>query len=180
MKFRKIFRILHRDLGYFFIGLTCIYSISGIILIYKKDGKDPAFREVKAEKIIQVDLTPDELKKLWSEVMADMPRLNRVIPVKDQYRLFIAGGLGQYTPADGHLSCTVYEKKTFVKFINDIHYNSGKRYTWLGNIAAGSLIFLAISGAIIIKGRKGFGKRGVWLMLGGILLPLIWYLIIVI
>ena len=179
MKIRKLFRILHRDLGYFFIGLTCIYGISGIILIYKKEGKDPAFREMNTKKQIQSNLTPFELKDQWPELMADLPKLNRVIAVNDQYRLFIVGGLGQYNPVDGQLTCTVYEEKTIVKFMNDIHYNTGKQYTWLGNISAGSLIFLAISGAVIIKGRKGFRKRGVWIMLGGVLLPLVWYWIVV-
>ena len=35
--FRKWNRILHRDIGYFFFGLTIIYAISGIALNHKKD-----------------------------------------------------------------------------------------------------------------------------------------------
>ena len=35
--FRKWNRILHRDIGYFFFGMTLIYCVSGIALNHKKD-----------------------------------------------------------------------------------------------------------------------------------------------
>ena len=37
MTWRKINRILHRDLGYFFFGMTIIYALSGIALNHIDD-----------------------------------------------------------------------------------------------------------------------------------------------
>ena len=37
MKFRRLIRILHRDIGYVAFGLTIIYSISGIAVNHVND-----------------------------------------------------------------------------------------------------------------------------------------------
>lgn len=178
LKFRKTLRSLHRDLGYFFVGLSLIYGISGIILNYKVQEKDPAYKEYIVHQTIKQDLSPQELKALWQQEFGDDAPLNRIIPQEDRYRLFLKGGVGYYDPTDGEIYFTVYKEKRFVKFINVIHYNTGKKFTWLGNVFAGSLIFFAITGSIMLKGKRGFLKRGVWIMVVGVLVPIIWYLIV--
>ena len=45
--------------------------------------------------------------------------------------------------------------------------------TWIADIFALALIFLAISGAIMLKGGHGFGGRGKWLVGLGALVPII-------
>jgi len=37
MKIRKLLRILHRDLGYFIVGMTVVYALSGIFLNHRHD-----------------------------------------------------------------------------------------------------------------------------------------------
>ena len=36
-KIRKLLRILHRDLGYFIVGMTIVYGLSGIFLNHRHD-----------------------------------------------------------------------------------------------------------------------------------------------
>ena len=175
-KFRRKLRILHRDLGYLFIGLTVIYSISGIILNLKDSEKDPAYKETRLKEQITLNLMPDELKTIWKKEYSEFIELNRIVPDNDQFRLYLKGGVGSYNPATGEISFVVYKKRPLVKFINDIHVNSGKRFTWLGNIFGVIFIFLAISGAIMLKGKKSFAKRGWWLMAIGVIIPVFWYL----
>ncbi len=175
INYRKYLRILHRDLGYFFIGLTCIYGISGIILNLKPEGKDPAYRETHFEKTLRANLSQQELKDNWKELIGEWPKLNRVIPKGKILQIYLHGGLGTYNAQTGKIDCVTYEERKLVKFINEIHYNSGKRFTWLANIFGVCLIFLAISGAVIIRGKKGFMKRGLWMMLAGLAVPIIWY-----
>ncbi len=38
MKWRKWNSIIHRDLGYFLVGLTVIYAISGLFVLKGKNG----------------------------------------------------------------------------------------------------------------------------------------------
>ncbi len=177
-KIRKTLRNWHRDLGYFFIGLTLIYGVSGIILNLKDAEKDPAYKEIRFSEKIQGNLMPDELKEIWSLQIESEFKLNRIIPANNSYKLFLNSGTGYYIPATGELSFTTYKKRNLVKFINNIHYNSGKRFTWLVNIFAVCLIFLAISGGIILKGKYGFKKRGWWLILAGLAVPVIWYVLL--
>lgn len=174
-KTRKAFRSLHRDIGYLFIGLTCIYAISGILLNIKTEGEDPAFRKNIIESSMQHNLNPQELSRAWNKIYQGNPKLNRVIPHDNKYRLYLKGGTGEYNPETGKILCVTYHEIKAIKLINDIHYNSGKRFTWLANVFAVSLLFLAISGAVIVQGKKGFKKRGVWIMLFGLLVPIAWY-----
>ena len=176
-KFRKLLRPLHRDIGYLFVGLTCIYAISGILLNTKTEGRDPAYREIIIEDNIQPYLTPKELGNAWRELNTESPALNRAIPYKNIYRLYFKGGIGEYNPQDGKIICTTYKEIKAVKVINDIHYNSGKRFTWMANLFAVCLIFLAISGTFIVKGKKGFKKRGVWFVLAGLVIPIVLYFV---
>ena len=36
-KLRKLLRILHRDFGYFIVGMTIVYALSGIYLNHRHD-----------------------------------------------------------------------------------------------------------------------------------------------
>ncbi|MFA8434683.1 MAG: PepSY-associated TM helix domain-containing protein [Marinifilaceae bacterium] len=175
IKWRISLRSLHRDLGYFFVGLTCIYAVSGLYLNMKKEGEDPAYSENVIKCDIQSNLTAKELKSSWQSLIPQAPELTRIIPYNNILRLYVKGGLGDYYPETGLLNLTVFKEKKLVKFINTIHYNQGKRFSWLANFFAISLVFFAVSGLFLVKGRMGFRKRGVWLMIGGILVPLVLY-----
>ena len=37
MNMRKLLRVLHRDFGYFFTGMTLIYCVTGILLNHTRD-----------------------------------------------------------------------------------------------------------------------------------------------
>ncbi len=175
IRWRKLLRSLHRDLGYFFVGITCIYAISGYILNSKTEGKDPAFEEIVFEKQIKTDLSNTELYKGWEKIIPDAPTCKRIIPVKDKFLIYVNGGMGEYDPISGNISLLTYKEKPIVKFMNNIHYNQGKRFTWLANFFAITMIFFAISGIVIVKGKRGFKKRGVWLMIVGIIVPFLLY-----
>lgn len=177
MSFRKTLRALHRDLGYLFVGLSLIYAISGIILVLKPKEKDPAFKEIRVEQTLEKNLTPDEITAQWKSVSEDIG-LNRVIPYGDIYRVYLKGGIGEYNPQSGHIHFTTYRERPVVKFMNQVHYNTGKKFTWLGIIYAVTLIFFTLSGAIMLKGKTSFLKRGWWITLIGIIAPVIWYLIV--
>ena len=176
-KLNKSIRSLHRDLGYLFIGLTLIYAFSGILLVLKKDEQNPSYREIMMEKDAKANLMPDELKAYWKENFSDAPKLTRVIPTDEVYNIYVKGGLGEYHPCSGKIQITTFKKVPVYKFVNDIHYNSGKRFSSMAVIYAIVLIFFAISGAIMVKGKKGFMKRGVWFMIIGFIIPILLFYI---
>jgi len=175
-KLNKSIRSLHRDLGYLFIGLTLIYAVSGILLVLKKNEQNPSYREMVWEKTAKLHLTPNELKTYWKEHLSDAPKLTQVIPADESYNIYVKGGLGEYCPYNGKIKLTTFKKVPVYKFVNDIHYNSGKRFSSIAIIYAIVLIFFAISGAIMVKGKNGFKRRGVWLTMIGFIIPVLLFL----
>jgi len=176
MNLTRFLRVIHRDLGFLMVGISLVYGISGIYLNHM-DGKDPAFR--KEAKTIQfpANLNSDELKSVW-EADKNLPKLNRIMRADDkQSSLFLEGGIGVYNSSTGSVDYEISKKRALIYWINKLHYNKVKGWNMVADIFAGSLIFLAISGLFIVKGKKGLAGSGKWYLLIGILIPILFGLI---
>lgn len=174
-KVRKWLRLIHRDLGYFFVGITIIYAISGIILNHKKHDQDPAYKTESKTVQLATNLSPKELNSYWQDNLTDYP-LNKILPEGGRYSLYLKGGLGNYSPESGMLQFEVYKRKQWVYFMNKLHYNSKKGWTLMADIFAVVMIIFALSGMFMVPGKKGIAGRGKWLLLIGILLPFLFFL----
>ncbi|MBR8534321.1 PepSY-associated TM helix domain-containing protein [Carboxylicivirga sediminis] len=172
-KVRKWLRIIHRDLGYLLAGITVIYGISGYLLNHM-DGKDPAFDTT--EETIQINSKLNS-NALYAELQSrpDMPDLKRILPhAEGFYKVLFDGGIGVYNSHTGELSYEFHRKKPFVYAINKLHYNKVKGWTLMGDFLAFSLIFLAVSGLFMVKGKNGLRQRGVWLLAIGLTIPILY------
>lgn len=172
---RKWLRLIHRYLGYFFVGITFIYAISGIILNHKKNGEDPAYKTEYVNYQLASSLKPDQLMAYWKENLSDY-LLNRIIPEGDNYNIYLKGGLGTYDPINGELKFEVYQKKQWVYFMNKLHYNSKRGWTLMADIFAIALLFFAFSGMFMVPGKKGIKGRGKWIIAIGIIIPFLFFL----
>lgn len=168
----KWLRILHRDLGYFFVGITMVYVISGIILLSKKQGIDPAYATVHISKQFPPLLKEYEFEEFWQQNMTGF-KLNKIISDQDFYKIYVKGGQGKYQLQSGLLTMETYKRRPFVHFINQLHLNQNKNWEVVAYSFAGALLFLALSGLFIVQGKNGFMKRGLWFMLAGVLLIVI-------
>jgi hypothetical protein len=62
--------------------------------------------------------------------------------------------------------------------LNYLHLNHGKGFwTWFADLYAAGLLVLACTGIFIISGKKGLGGRGLWLLLAGLSVPVIYLLL---
>lgn len=172
-KIRKWLRILHRDLGYFAVGISLVYAVSGIILNHKKQGVDPAFKSFADSRVVSKNLTITEFEAFWNDEIDELD-LNRIIQAKDYYRLYLDGGMGDYTPETGELNYEVYKKREIVFFINKLHLNQKSHWLGVADFSAIVLIFLALSGLFMVAGKNGFNKRGVWFMIAGFILIIVY------
>jgi uncharacterized protein len=168
----KWLRILHRDLGYFFVGITLVYGISGIIMIQKKHGQDPAYATINEQLQLPKHLDEASFVSYWDKEIHRY-ELNRVFSDHHKIKVFLVGGIGEYDAQSGLLAFEVYKRKPFVHFINRMHFNQIKGWTFFAYFFAASLIFFAISGIFIVSGKNGFMKRGIWFMAAGLLLVII-------
>ena len=176
MKLTRFLRVIHRDLGFFVVGITLVYAISGILLNHLS-GNDPAFRTETGTIQLPPNLTETELSDTW---VADkqLPQLKRILRMNDGHlRVFLDGGIGMYNVSNGSLSYEKSERRTLIYWINRLHYNKVKHWSPVADFFAVSLILLAITGLFIVKGKKGLAGSGKWYLLAGLLIPILFGLL---
>jgi hypothetical protein len=155
------------------IGVCFIYGISGILLNHM-NGNDPSYKVEASSLQLEKDLSTNEVKTLWKD-QKDLPALNKVIPIDDtHYRLLFSGGTGVYDSAKGTVDYEKYTKRQFIYWINRLHYNKVKGWSAMADFFAGSLIFFAVSGLLIVKGKKGIAGSGKYYLIAGFLIPVIY------
>ncbi|MFA9388626.1 MAG: PepSY-associated TM helix domain-containing protein [Prolixibacteraceae bacterium] len=170
---RKWLRLLHRDLGYFFAGITLVYAISGIILNHKENRKDPAFKTIQVQQQFDKMLTVSNFEAKFADAFNNYT-LTKLIPADQHYQLFIKGGLGDYNLETGQISFEIYQKKPLVFFMNKLHYNQKKYWTAVADIFAGALIFFVLSGLLMVRGKNSLIQRGKWYVIAGFILLLVY------
>ena len=178
-KLRKWSRILHRDIGFFFLGTTLIYGISGIALNHLKDW-DPNFTVETENFISDKDFSEDHISK---EKILD---LLSIFDAEESYKSYnyVDGGTKLRIYLRGRSSVTVIPKTgevnaEFVKKrplffqTNYLHYNPDKWWTWFSDTFAGAMILFALTSLFMVRGKKGvWGRGGIYIILG-IIIPIL-------
>jgi hypothetical protein len=171
-------RSLHRDFGYFYIGLIISFSLSGIIQNHRKSWhpdkytvatKAVSFNFPNDEKQINEEFTKDLGKKLGIE---DEFRRSRVKEGKLQ--MSFEKNDVEFDLITGKGEITTFNKTPFINEILDIHKNDSNWWIYYSDIFALGLITIAVTGAFMVKaGKFSFKQRGWKLALAGIVFPLI-------
>ena len=178
MKVRKIIRGLHRDVGYIAFGLIIIYSISGIAVNHVNDW-NPNYNISKDTLIISSNIDSSLSTTELAKILAQYFSINDSI--KSSFRstpnkidIFFQK---KTLSANLQTKIAVLEKvenRFILRESNFLHLNHAKKiWTWVADIFAVSLIFLAVSGLTMIKGKLGFLGRGKWFMLLGLIIPIL-------
>lgn len=174
-KVTKWARTIHRDLGFLMVGICLVYAISGILLNHL-DGQDPAFKTVNATLQLEPGLDREELMVSWKD-QKGLPPLRKILPAGDgQLRLMLEGGTGIYEKATGATGYEQYTKRQFVYWINQLHYNKVKGWSPMADLFAASLIFFALSGLVMVRGKKSLSGSGKWYLIAGLLIPVLYVL----
>jgi len=174
MKLTRLLRVIHRDLGFFVVGMTLVYGISGILLNHISGTKDPAFHTEEKTVQLPANLTENELRAAWEE-NGELPPLKRIVRINDEHtRLFIESGVAVYNSANGFLDYEIYKKRPLIFWINRLHYNKVKGWSPVADFFAGAIILLAITGLFIVKGKKSIAGSGKWYLIIGIIIPVLY------
>jgi hypothetical protein len=178
MKIRKLNRAIHRDLGYFFTGMIMVYALSGIALNHRHNW-NPNYNITHRTLTLDVPAHFEQNEKasvqsLLDQVDESENYRKHYFPARDVVKIFLKQGGALETNLE--TGKTFYEKlrKRPVFFeVNFLHYNPGHLWTWFSDAFCVALILLGISGLFILKGKNGITRRGAWLTIGGVILPLI-------
>jgi uncharacterized protein len=176
--FRKWNRILHRDLGYFFFGVTIIYAISGIALNHKKDW-NPNYSITYKDFTITDSISKPMVTEEW--VMAFLKSYGEedhykkyFFPNNHTLKIFIDNGAISLNMQSRQGFIEKITKRPFFFEINFLHYNPGKWWLWFSDIFCVALVVIAISGLFIIaKSKNSLSRRGWWFILLGLIIPIL-------
>jgi len=178
MNWRKLNRVLHRDLGYFFFGMTIIYGVSGIVLNHKSgDGDASIVRRYQYFKM-EAPINKENVNKSYIlKLLADLeePDFKQYyFPSNQELMIYLKGGHVSLNLENGEGQIVKVRNRAVFKEFNFLHYNKPKQlWTWFSDFYAGSLVLISITGLFIIKGKNGIKRRGAVLTIVGLMVPLI-------
>lgn len=182
---RKWFRIIHRDLSFFFSGVIIIYAVSGIMLNHRGDinpnytikrhslqaeGTFPITEENVSKSMVIAMLKPIKEEKNYTK---------HYFPENGKLKVFLKGGSSlEVNLQNGGAIYEALKKRPIISQFNRLHYNPGKGWTVFSDIFAVSLIIITITGIFINKGKKGILGRGGIELLAGIIVPILFMLLV--
>jgi len=175
---RKWSRILHRDIGFFFVGASIIYGLSGIALNHMSDW-NPNYSVSLEDFRTEIDLTKSSTTK--DNILQLLDKINdrdnykkHYYPQSDFLKIFLKGGSSVVVDTEtGEGQIELLSKRFVFYEVNFLHYNPSSWWTWFSDIFAGSLILFAITALFMVRGKNGVsGKGGVYLALG-IIIPIL-------
>ena len=178
---RRWSRILHRDIGYFFIGASLIYGLSGIALNHLHDW-NPSYSVVLREFTTTLDLKKGvsltTIEQLLKDESVGLSYKSHYYPEPELLKVFVKGGSTLLVnTSTGRGTAEFLQKRAVFYEVNYLHYNPNAWWMWFSDIFAAALIFLAITSFFIVKGRKGaWGRGGVYIALG-IIIPIVFLII---
>jgi hypothetical protein len=173
-RWRAWLRAVHRDIGYLAVGFTVIYALSGIAMNHIEDW-DPNFHASElAQKIapIPADLSDAEATRRIVDAAHTTGKLDDVYRAGDEVRLSYADGT-KATAIGDTLTVQRRRDRWFFRVADWLHATRGKQaWKFIADGYAALLLYLAISGIFMIKGRLGLRWRGTALIALGLTLPL--------
>lgn len=181
MQWRRWNTILHRDLGYLCFGLTLIYAISGVAVNHIADW-NPNYRIARQASVLGVDeLSKFQGKEGSKLVEAVLAALGLSLPVKGFFqedpstiKVFAEGNTISANLVTGQVVMEKVAARPILHAMNFLHLNHPKKaWTWFADCYAVALIFLAVTGLFVLRGKKGITGRGAWLTTVGLVIPLL-------
>lgn len=179
-RWRAWLRAIHRDVGYLAVGLTVIYAFSGIAINHIDDW-NPNFKTGSRT----VELTgpiPTEERAAGQYVLDQLGierPLREAFLVANQLELSVEHHRILVDIDSENETATAYddyeEPRFFLRVANWLHYNRGKKaWTYIADGYAILLLYLAISGIFMLKGKLGLRGRGAILIVAGAAVPILY------
>ena len=179
-KWRKWNNILHRDIGYLAVGLTVVFAISGIAVNHVDDW-NPSYqverKPVRIDPRPQLSVQENVAYILRSLNVQEQPQ-STFRPAPQKLNIFLKNQTIEMDLQTGQGTWERIRERPVLRDLNYLHLNHAKKWwTWFSDIYALALLFLAISGLFVLKGKNGLAGRGKWLTAIGIIIPVLFIVV---
>jgi hypothetical protein len=169
-------RAVHRDIGYFSVGLTVVYAASGLAVNHIADW-EPNFRQVTREAELRLPPGAGDQAVAQAAVTAFDLRT----PVREVFRdgeaveVVLDEGTLRVNTQSGHAVANIQEARFFLRAANWLHLNRGKKaWTLVADAYAVFLLLLSFTGLWMFSGRKGLIGRAGAIAAAGALVPILY------
>ncbi|MCU4176249.1 hypothetical protein [Carboxylicivirga sp. N1Y90] len=163
---QKVIRQLHRDIGFLTVGITIVFSISGIVLIYR----DTDVFKVENNYALKLEAN---LKRSELSDKLDIRHLRFTNETKET----IAFDEGTYNKLTGEVRYTLMEYPYLIDKMNFMHKAISREVLhWFATVYGILLLFLAISSFWMYKPNTRLFKRGIVLSSIGIVVAIILFI----
>ncbi|EAY32088.1 PepSY-associated TM helix domain-containing protein [Microscilla marina] len=173
------FRGLHRDLGYFYVGLIISFSISGIALNHRNQWSPYRYTYQEIPMQVSLPANPQDIdEKLVKQIsvqykMADQYERFRIRDKQKELEIRYEKGRAKIDLQTGKGQLNMFKKKVVLAEMTKLHQTLNKNWVWYSDIFGIAMLTIAITGMFITRGKKSFRKRGYLLAIAGIIFPLI-------
>ena len=170
---------MHRDIGFFFIGTSIIYGLSGIALNHLKQW-NPNYSVLVKEFVTEINLekstdVKDNILTLLDDIDDRDNYKKHYYPDKNYLKVFLSGGSSvMINTQTGEGYAEFLQKRPVFYQVNFLHYNPNYWWMWFSDIFSGALILFALTSFFMVRGKKGtWGTGGIY-ALAGIIIPILY------
>jgi hypothetical protein len=174
-------RAIHRDLGYFYLGLIISFAASGILMNHRDSWH--AEKYTIETKAIQTKVLPEEqitekyAENLAKELGVD-DKFRRSNVKKGTLKMSFENTDVEIDIQTGKGEIVTFKKTPLISQAMQLHKNTSNWWIYYSDIFGLSLITIAVTGALLISvGKHTFKRRGWKLALAGIVFPLLFLLL---
>ncbi len=174
---QKTIRNLHRDLGYFYLGLIISFALSGIMMNHREHWHPDKYtvetRQINVGPLDEKLFTEDYVKNIGKKLgIEDKFRRHNV--KKGNLRMSYEKHDVEIDLKTGEGEVVVFVKTPLISQTMKLHKSTANWWIYYSDIFGLSLIIIALTGAVMIKyGKFTFRERGWKLALAGIVFPLV-------
>jgi hypothetical protein len=178
MTLQKLIRVLHRDLGYLFFGMSILYAVSGIALNHLRDF-NPNYNIHRytietGGAISMEDVSEEWIASLLEDIEIENDFKKYYFPTDTRLKVFLKNGNMELDLITGKGLLETVKKRPVLYQVNFLHYNPGKWWKWFSDIFCIAWIIISITGLFIIKaGKHSIKKRGALWTIAGVIIPII-------
>jgi hypothetical protein len=170
-------RNLHRDLGYFYIGLIISFAFSGLMMNHRDSWHPEKYTtETKAIEVQlpkESGLNEDFAKELGTK-LGIKDKMRRQLVKKGIYKISFEKHDVEIDLKTGKGEVVSFFKTPIISQSMGLHKNTSNFWIYYSDIFALSLIIIALTGTIMVKaGKFSFKERGWKLAVAGIIFPLL-------
>lgn len=174
-------RNLHRDFGYFYVGLIISFAFSGILMNHRNDWHPEKYtletKEIQVALPDEKNFNDDYAQKITTELkITDKVKRHNVR--KGTFKIQFENTEVEIDIETGKGEIISFIKTPIINQAMFLHKNTSNWWIYFSDIFGLSLIFIAISGAMMVKhGKHTFKRRGWKLALAGIVFPILFLIL---